>query len=420
LLKAVEDISSTKKRLKIEIPSDAIEKKIKTSLEKARQKARIPGFRPGKTPMNIIEKHYGKNAEAEALEEVIPEFYDMALREADIVPVTRPVVEGGVNFARNNPLSLSFTFEIRPKIENLNYEGVKVKDVPITVSDEEVDNALKRLQEGKATYEIADKAIEAGDLLTIDYEMKYDDQTTTAKDQVLMVGFTGLPKEISDSLIGKKAGDVVEIEAQFPPDFHAKAIAGKKVLIKNTVKAVKKKMLPAIDAELAKDLGFETLDALKTGAKEEIEKAKKDQTRKLQKDELLESLTNSHNFDIPESMLERELAVIVHEAKAVKKSDKDDAALREELKPDAIKNVKAMLLLSVIGEKEGVRVSDEELKEKILELSQQLAMTPESLIKIYAQRDGSLEGLRNNIREQKVLDLLLSKAKSASGGEKGE
>ncbi|MDP3049374.1 MAG: trigger factor [Thermodesulfovibrionales bacterium] len=407
MLKAVEDLSTTKKRLKIEIPSEAIEKKIKNSLEKARQKAKTPGFRPGKTPMNIIEKHFGKSAEAEALEEIIPEFYDSALKEAAIVPVTRPEIEGGVNFERNNPLSLSFTLEIRPKIENLKYEGIKTKDIPVTVSDEEVENALKRLQEGKATYEIADKEIETGDLLTIDYEMKYDNQTTTAKDQVFVVGFTGLPKEISESLTGKKAGDIVEVEAQFPQDFHATAIAGKKVLIKNTVKAVKKKILPAIDAELAKDLGFENLDALKAGAREGIEKAKKEHTQKIQKNAILESLTSSHNFDIPESMLERELTAMVH---ALKKSDKDEAALRDELKPDAIKNVRAMILLSVIGEKEGVNVTDEELKEKILDLSQQLAMTPESLIKIYAQRDGSLEGLRNNIHEQKVLDLLLSRA----------
>lgn len=407
MLKAVEDLSTTKKRLKIEIPSEAIEKKIKNSLEKARQKAKTPGFRPGKTPMNIIEKHFGKSAEAEALEEIIPEFYDIALKEAAIVPVTRPEIEGGVNFERNNPLSLSFTLEIRPKIENLKYEGIKTKDIPVTVSDEEVENALKRLQEGKATYEIADKEIEAGDLLTIDYEMKYDNQTTTAKDQVFVVGFTGLPKEISESLTGKKAGDIVEVEAQFPQDFHANAIAGKKVLIKNTVKAVKKKILPAIDAELAKDLGFENLDALKAGAREGIEKAKKEHTQKIQKNAILESLTGSHNFDIPESMLEGELTAMVH---ALKKSDKDEAALRDELKPDAIKNVRAMILLSIIGEKEGVNVTDEELKEKILDLSQQLAMTPESLIKIYAQRDGSLEGLRNNIHEQKVLDLLLSRA----------
>ncbi len=415
MLKSVEDINPTKKRLRIEIPSEAIEKKIKSSLEKTRQKAKIPGFRPGKTPMNIIEKHFGKGAEAEALEEVIPEFYNRALKEAAIVPVTRPAIEGGVNFERNNPLSLSFTLEIRPNIENLKYEGIKTKDIPVIVSDEDVDNALKRLQEGKATYEIADKEIEAGDLLTIDYEMKYDDKTTTAKDQVFMVGFTGLPKEISESLIGKKAGDIVEVETQFPQDFHANAIAGEKVLIKNTVKAVKKKILPAIDDELAKDLGFENLDALKAGAREEIEKAKKEQTQKIQKDAILESLTSSHNFDIPESMLERELTAMVHEAKTLKKSDKDEAALRDELKPAVIKNVRAMILLSIIGEKEGVNVTDEELKEKILELSRHLAMTPESLIKIYAQRDGSLEGLRNNIYEQKVLDLLLSRAAIEKG-----
>ena len=280
MLKAVEDLSTTKKRLRIEIPSEAIEKKIKNSLEKARQKAKIPGFRPGKTPMNIIEKHFRKSAEAEALEEVIPEFYGMALKEAALVPVTRPALEGGVNFERNNPLSLSFTLEIRPKIENLNYAGVKIKDMPVTVSDEDVDNSLKRLQEDKATYELADKEIETGDLLTIDYEMKYDDQTTTAKDQVLVVGFTGLPNEISESLIGKKAGDIVEVEAPFPQDFHAPAIAGKNVIIKNTVKAVKKKLLPAIDNELAKDLGFENLDALRQARQKRLKRQKKSRPKK--------------------------------------------------------------------------------------------------------------------------------------------
>ena len=99
--------------------------------------------------MNIIEKHYGKSAEAEALDEVIPEFYDRALKEAAIVPVARPEIEGGVNFERNNPLSLSFTLEIRPKIENLKYEGIKTKDIPVIVSDEEVENSLKGFRKAR-------------------------------------------------------------------------------------------------------------------------------------------------------------------------------------------------------------------------------------------------------------------------------
>ncbi len=415
MLKAIEDISTTKKRLKIEIPSDAIEAKIKESLTKVRQKAKIPGFRPGKTPMNIIEKYYGKNAEAEAIENIIPEFYEKALKEAEITPVAQPALEGGLDFQRNNPLSLAFTVEIRPKIENLNYSNIKTKDMLLTVSDDEVEASLKRIQDRKATFETAEKEIETGDLTTVDYEIKYDDQTTSAKDQALQIGSGILPKEISESLLGKKAGNTVEVEASFPGDFHVKALAGKKALVKNTVKAVKKKNLPAIDDELAKDMGFDTLDALKAGLKEEIERAKKNDVQRIQKDEILEKLVNMHEFDVPESLLEKELSAMVHEAKTRGKSEKSEETLRSELRPEAIKTAKATVLLSIIGEKEGVTVTDEELRENILEVSQRLSIPPESLMRIYIQKDGSLEGLRNSIYGQKVLDILLSKADIEKG-----
>lgn len=416
MLKTVEDISSTKKRLQIEIPKEAIENKIKDSLEKVRRKAKIPGFRPGKTPMNIIEKHFGKSAEAEAIEKIIPEFYEKALKEADIVPVAQPSLDGGINFQRNNPLSLSFLVEIRPKIENLNYANIAVKDILITVEDSDIENAIKRLQESKATYEPADKEVEDDDLLTVDYEIKYDGQTSSAKDQVLKIGFEGLPKEISESLKGKKAGETVEVEASFPESFHMKALAGKKALVKNTIKSVKKKNLPVIDNELAKDMGFENLDGLHAAVKEEIAMAKKNEALKIQRDELLEKLVTAHEFDVPESMLERELSAMVNQSKAPRtEAGKDDSALRAELKSEALKTAKAVLLLSVIGEKEGITVTDEEMKEKILEMSQRLSMPPESLIKLYVQKDGSLEGLRNSMFGQKVLDLLLSRATLVKG-----
>jgi trigger factor len=415
LLKTIEDISSTKKRLKIEIPSETIEKEIKDSLERFRQKAKIPGFRPGKTPMNIIEKRFGKNAEAEVIEKVIPEYYEKALKEANLVPLAQPSLEGGINFERNNPLSLAFTLEVMPKIEALNYTGIKVKNIPVTISDEETDSALKRLQEGKATYEVSDKTIETGDLVTLDYEMKYDDKTNTVKDQVLMVGMESMPKEISESLLGKKSGDTVEVEAIFPENFHVKEIAGKKVFIKNTVKAVKKKILPMIDDEFAKDMGFEDISSLRAGAKGEIDRVKNEQIQKIQKDELLDKLVSTHEFDVPESILERELRAMVYEAKAIRKSDKDEATLKDELKAEATKTAKAMILLSVIGEKEGIKVTDEDIKEKISDMSQKLSMTPEAIMKIYIQRDGSLDGLRNSIQEHKVLDLLLSKATIEKG-----
>ena len=332
------------------------------------------------------------------------------------MPVTQPALDGGINFQRNSPLSLALTVEIMPRIENLDYKNLAVKDIPVTVTDSDIETSLKRLQEGKATYELADKETEEEDLITVDYEIKHDDQTMSAKDQVLKIGVEGLPKEISESLKGKKAGDVVEVETQFPEDFHVKALAGKKAAVKNIIKAVKKKNLPAMDDELAKDMGFENMESLRTGIKEEIESAKKNQVMKVQRDEILEKLVNAHDFDVPDAMLEKELSAMLAELKASKKAgDKNDDALRAELKPEAIKTAKALVLLSIIGEKEGVTVTDDEVKAKIMDISQRLSMPPESLMRIYIQKDGSLDGLRNSIYGQKVLDLLLSRATTEKG-----
>jgi trigger factor len=129
LLKTVENISTTKKRLKIEIASDMIESEIKDSLEKVRQRAKIPGFRPGKAPLSLIEKRFGKEIEAEVLEKVIPEKYNAALREASLSPVGMPELEEKFEFKRNTPLNLSFIIEVLPKIENLDYENIKVRDI---------------------------------------------------------------------------------------------------------------------------------------------------------------------------------------------------------------------------------------------------------------------------------------------------
>lgn len=411
MLKAVEDISTTKKRLKIEIPSETIENMIRDSLEKVRQKAKIPGFRPGKTPMGIIEKRFGKDAEAEAVEKLIPEFYEQALKEADIVPVAKPALDGELNFARHNPISLTVTVEVRPKIERLNYKNIAVKDIPITVSDLEIEAALRHLQEEKATYKLEAKEIEIGDMVTVDYEIKYDDQIMSEKDHVLKAGLEGLPIEIAESIRGKKAGDTAEAETLFPEDFNLKALAGKKAIVKNVIKGVKKKNLPEVDVEFAKDMGHETLDGLREEIREKIAKSKKEQAARAQKDELLGKLITAHEFDVPDAMLQSELSLMINEVKSAdKSSDGTDAELGTELKPAALKTVKALILLSVIGEKENITVTEAEIKDRILEMARQFSIPPESLLKIYIQRYGSLEGLKSFVYEQKVLDLLLSNA----------
>ena len=165
----IEDINTTKKRLRIEIPADVIEKEIGDSLQKLRQKAKIPGFRPGTAPVNLLEKRFGKDIEAEVLDKVIPEYFSKAIKEAKIEPVTFPVLDEKIGFIRNKPLSLSFTVEILPHIGEIQYENVAIKELPVVVNDSDVDDYLKSLQESRAVFEVADKDIEVDDLVSFEF-----------------------------------------------------------------------------------------------------------------------------------------------------------------------------------------------------------------------------------------------------------
>jgi trigger factor len=417
LLKAFEDISSTKKRLKIEIPADAIEAEIKKGLGEAQKRARIPGFRPGKAPMNIIEKKFGKEIEADVLEKMVPEYYLRAVKEADIFPVSRPVAEETFDFKRTEPLSMTVTVDVRPRVENLNYENITVKEAPVEVKNEEIEAVLKNIAEEKAAYESSDEPIIAEDLVTIDYTAKKDG--TAVKDAVLKIGSGSYPKEFFDGLAGKKRDEEFEMEAAFPEDSDS-PFAGKKPKLEVKIKEVKRRNVPAIDDEFAKDLSFESLEALKTQIKENILLSKNKSADISKQKEILDKLLETHALDVPESLLNAEIANAIGQIRAAGKDNRSDEELTAEIRPGAEKGVKASILLQLIGEKENINVSDEDMKEEILTMAQRYYTNPENVMKYYVARDGSLDGLKQTVFEKKVLNFLLDKAIKEPTIEKGE
>jgi trigger factor len=417
LLHAVEDITPTKKRLKIEIPSDVIEKEIKDSLERLRQKTSIPGFRLGRAPLNLIERRFGKKVEAEVLERVIPEFYREALKEANITPITLPVLDENLDFKRKNPVSFSLTIEVMPKIENINYSDLRVKDILVAVEEVEIEEALKKLQDGKAIYETAEKEIGKDDLVTFDYidcKIVGEEITRALKEQILKMGNEILPMDIEEKLMGKKSGESVEINNTFDKGYRVKELAGKTLTVTVTIKEVKRKILPTIDDELAKDLGYENLQELREKVRENIDLGKKEQAVKIQKAEILDKLVESHEFEVPETMLANEMQMLLMRSRIYKipetEEKKIDNEIPPEIKQEALRNIKASIITNAIGEQEGVIVTEDELKERIRSIAERLSTKPEAVMKFYTTKDGSLEGLRHSIFEEKVLELLFSKA----------
>jgi trigger factor len=434
LLKSVEDIDTTKKRLRIEIPSDVIEKEIGNSLEKVRQKAKIPGFRPGRAPINLIERRFGKEVEAEVLDKIIPEYYSKALKEAELMPVTTPVFDEKIDFKRNNPINLSLTVEVMPKIENLSYENIKVEDIPVSVDDAEVEDYLKKLQGEKAIYEVSEKEIDTDDLVSFEYvdaKIAGEENAAALKEQISKMGNEILPPDIMEKMIGKKKDDIVEFTTTFNGDCKSKELAGKTIDMKVAIKEIKKKNLPEIDDEFAKDLGLENIPDMKEKIKEKIFAVKKEHIVRIQKAIIVNKILEAHSFEAPETLVRRELeSLMMHESLSQReaketisiagspeegkvvasRSQEDLEKLQTELKDKALKNVQASLIIDAIGQKEGITVTDDEVNERISLIAQKLSATPEAVKNFYHYKEGSLEGLRHSIFEDKVMDMLLSKA----------
>jgi trigger factor len=429
LLQLIEDISPTKKRLTIEVPAEIIEQETKNSFERLRQKASIPGFRPGKTPLSLLEKRFGKEVQAEVLEKIVPEYYGMALREADLQPLTPPELEGAPEVKKNTPFLFTFTVEVLPKIENLQYDNLTALDITVTVEEADIDEALKKIAEEKATFEAAEKEIETDDMVSFDYldcEVIGSPTSSDVKEQVEKLGNEIFPPDIFEKTIGKKKGDVIEFTKTFDSSMDTKELADKTLNIKVTVSEVKRKILPSIDEDFAKDVGLQSMSELRERLKENILRLKKEQVAKLQKGQLLNKLIESHTIEVPETLLQRELeSVVMHETLSQEENQKktpgtDSAApeqadvesknIQEEMKQKALKNVRASLIVGAIGQKEGITVSDEEANERILLLAKRISANPEAVKSYYTAKDGSLGSLKQSIFEDKVMDLLLSRA----------
>jgi len=444
LLKSIEDINATKKRLRIEVPAEVVEREIGSSLESLRQKVKIPGFRPGKAPVNLIEKRFGKEIEAEVLEKVVPEHYNMALREADLHPISMPELEEKFDFRRNNPLNLTFIVEVPPKIENLKYEQIAIKDYPLAIEESDIEDTLKRLQNQKAVYEVSENPVGMDDMVSFDYadsEVLDGENVPSLKEAITAMGNEIFPPDIMERALGKKKDEIIEFTKTFDENAAQKQLIGKTVKVKFSLKEIKTRSLPAIDDEFAKDLGVGNLAELREKLKEKIHTAKKDHIKRIKKAEIISSLVEAVNPEVPDTLLTREMEALAMEKgvsesqgesvatdtasdvieaasdtttggkdldliKAEKSIEDDEAKIKQK----AMRNVQASLIIDAIGKKEGIFVSDDELDQRISVLAQRLSATPEAVRSFYNYKEGSLDSLKHSIFQDKVLDLLLSKA----------
>ena len=420
----VEDISSVKKKINVEIAPEAVVKELEKALADVAKKARIAGFRQGKAPKAIVEKHYGEEVRNEVTQRLVTESYLQALQENNLNPVEVPHIENVSSLAKGSPLTFTATVEVRPNIELGAYDGIEVKEQVIAVSDEELNQTIDRLREMYAQLEVVEgRPLEKNDTAIIDFEGFREGKPiegAKASDYMLALGANSLIPGFEDQLVGMNGGESREIKVTFPADYNNNVLAGKDAAFKVTLNEIKKKVLPELNDEFAKDIGGNTsVDELREGIKKDLEARKRDEQASAQREEILSKLVEAHTFDIPPGMVERELQAMARQQatrmarQGMDMKTFDIARFLEEHRAVAQKRVKGLLLLDVIAEKEKVEVSDQEMNAALASMAKSSRQTVDAVRKYYESLEGGLDNLRTSLTQEKTLGLLLSRSKKS-------
>lgn len=408
MLKNIEHLSPTKKRLAIHIPQEAVAQEINQQYASIRQEARFPGFRKGHAPMTLVKKQYANAVKADALDRLVPRYFMQAMDEAKLKPLASPMLESGLEgFSPDAALDIIFTIEVMPDTPDLKYTGVKIKDIPIKIEDNDIDDTLAKFQRDRAKHVPIDAAIAHGHVVEFEYTIKGEEGEP--RQDALEIGNPGVLEAFNQNLTGKKKGDSVEFTVEFPATFSTKELAGKSKDFSVTVKEVKEVVPPALDDEFAKDMDFDSLAELRAQIKTRLEESQQKYIDNILKGALVNQILEAHPLDVPESMLEAEITSLLTKARGAG-DQKPEAEIRAEMEAVARRNVQASLLLRIVAEREDLSVEDKEVEARVMEFASRMHMPPESVIRYFVARDGSLDGLRNNVLEDKVLALLLEKA----------
>ena len=419
----VENISAVKKKMSIEVEPAAVSLELTKAVVKVSKKAQIPGFRPGKAPRDVVERHYGEDLKTEVLQQLVSEAYQKAMQEHDFIAVTLPQISDVSELSKDKVLTFTATVEVRPKIDLGVYTDIEVKNPPVTVTNEEVDETIGRLREMYSRLDVVEGQPLAKDhTAIIDFEGFHAGRplpNAKATDFMLHLGTDALLPEFEDQLAGMQKGETKEVKVTFPADYSSKEMAGKDATFTVTLKEVKRKVLPELNDEFAKDIGeHKTVDELKIRIREDLEARKRSELAAQQKDELLAKLIDAHTFDVPEGLVEQELNFMVNQRSLHLQREGIDvskgldvAQFKEHNRALAEKRVKGIVILQDIADRESIQISDNDVSAAMASIARNTGQKLEQVFKYYETQEGGLDNLRESLLAQKTLAFLLSKAK---------
>ena len=411
--------------LKITVDNNKFEAAVNKAYNKSRNKYNIPGFGKGKAPRIVIETQYGKGIfYNDAIEILFPEVYPEAIKELDIDPIDNPDLDIE-EISKDNGLVMVLNVEVKPEFELGNYKGIEIAKVENTLSDENVDAKLQEMVEKNARLvSVEDKALEDGDTAIIDFEgfengVAFDGGK--GENYNLVIGSNTFIPGFEEQLVGKKAGEEVEVNVTFPEEYHSQDLAGKPVVFNVKINDVKVKELSALDDEFAKDTSeFDSLDELKADVRAKLEEEAKNRADAETRNSVVEKVAENTEIEIPEVMIQHQIDNMLNELnyqlqyqgfglqQLLEMTGRTMEELREERKEDAKKLVKSSLVLEAITKAEGIEATVEEFKAELEKMASAYNMEVE---KIEASlRDADKEDIKGQIKIRKTIDLLVDNA----------
>lgn len=422
----LEKIEKNVVALEIEVELSKMEEAVEKAYKKVVQKVNIPGFRKGKAPRALVERHVGKEyLNEEALDIVVPEAYFEAVRETGIEPIDKPKVDI-VQLEENKPVVFKATVEVKPEVELGQYIGLEVERQEAEITDEAVNDELEKLRERHAQLvNIEEGPAQLKDTTVIDFEGFIDGvafQGGTGTDYSLELGSGSFIPGFEDQLVGVKVNETREVNVKFPENYHSAELAGKDAMFRVTVKAIKRKELADIDDEFAKDVSeFETLQELKNDIMNRLKEAEKEKADNRIKDQLVEKALENAQLEVPEVMVQQKIDYLIQNfgqrlsmqgmklEDYLKYSNTDMASLRKDYHPAAEKAVKIDLMLEAIAAKENIEATEADVEAKVAEMAVHYNSEP-AVLKQWLETQGNLEPLKKSIIIDKTVDLLQEKA----------
>ena len=412
-------------KLELTIEASKFDEAMKKVYFKSAKYFNIPGFRKGKAPMNIVEKYYGKEIFYEdAFNEVAPEAMEEAVKENNLEVVSRPDIEV-TQIGKGQDLIFTAVMQTKPEAKLGKYKGIEIKKIEYNVTDEDIEHELGHMQEHNARMiTVEDRPVESGDTATIDFEGFVDGKAFEggkAEGHELTIGSNTFIPGFEDQIIGMKIDEEKDINVKFPDEYFSKDLAGKDATFKVKVHEIKRKELPELDDEFAKDVSeFDTLKELKEDIKKKQEKQNKDKEKYETEDAVIKAVVENMEVDIPSGMIETETENMLKDFEQrisyqgikleqyLKMLGKTRDEMKKEYEPQAIEGIKSRLALEAVIKAEKIEATDEEVDEKLKEMAKNYGReNDESFMKNENIRNYIKEG----IKSEKAIEFLVKNAK---------